>query len=90
MSFQMKILSFRNGQAILKIFIMLKPMRMSMTNFTTKFCLKKKFSEDEMLDPLFEQNPILNVPISHCEVKKVVNVPKTVKAQVFIKYHTKF
>ena len=43
-----------------------------------------------MLDPLFEQNPILNVPISHCEVKKVVNCAKTVKAQVLLKYHTKF
>ena len=85
MSFQMKILYFRNGQTSLKIFIMLKPMRISMTNFTTKFCLKKTFLEDGMLDPLYEQNPILNVPISHCEVKKVVNFAKNGKSSGFDK-----
>ena len=34
---------------------------------------EKTFLEDGMLDPLYEQYPILNVPILHCEVKKVVN-----------------
>ena len=56
-----------------------------MTNFTTKFCLKKTFLEDGMLDPLYEQNPILNVPISHCEVKKVVNSAKNGKSSGFDK-----
>ena len=41
--------------------------------------------EDGMLDPLFEQNPILNVPISHCEVKKVVNGDKNGKSSRFDK-----
>ena len=42
-SYQMKILYFRNGRAILKTFIMLNPMRILMTDFTTKFCLKNVF-----------------------------------------------
>ena len=37
---------------------------------------EKTFLEDGMLDPLSEQNPILNVSISHCEVKKGVNCAK--------------
>ena len=56
-----------------------------MTNFTTKFCLKKYFLEDGMLDPLFEQNRILNVPISHCGAKKVVNCAKNGKSSGFDK-----
>ena len=43
------------------------------------------FLEDGMLDPLFEQNPILNVPISYCEVKKVVNCAKNGKSSGFDK-----
>ena len=46
---------------------------------------EKMFLEDGMLDPLFEQNPILNVPISHCEVKKVVNCAKNGKSSGFDK-----
>ena len=51
---------------------------------------EKTFLEDGMVDPLYEQNPILNVPISHCEVKKVVNCAKNGKSSGFDKYHTKF
>ena len=43
------------------------------------------FLDDGMLDPLFEQNTILNVPFSHCEVKKVVNCAKNGKSSGFDK-----
>ena len=82
-SYQMKILHFRNGQAILKTFIKLKPMRVSMTEFTTKFCLKKLVLEDGMLYPFFERNSVLNVPISHSEVKRVVTCAQNGKSSGF-------
>ena len=41
------------------------------------------FLDDGMLDPLFEQNTILNVPFSHCEVKEVVNCAKNSKSSGF-------
>ena len=43
------------------------------------------FLEDGMLDPLFELNPILNVPIAHSEAKKVVNCAKNGKSSGFDK-----
>ena len=43
--------------------------------------LKEKiFLEDRMLDPLFQENPVLNMPISLSEVEKVVNYAKNGKS----------
>ena len=46
---------------------------------------EKMFLDDGMLDTLFEQNTILNVPFSHCEVKRVVNCAKNGKSSGFDK-----
>ena len=42
--------------------------------------MKKILLEDRMLDPLFQENPVLNMPISRSEVEKVVNYAKNGKS----------
>ena len=74
----MKILFFRSGRRSLKI---------SSTEHNEQFddqfyqdiLNEKLFLEDRMLDPLFEENPSLNISIIRLEVEKVVYSAKMVK-----------